>query len=315
MEDVCFVYEPETASQREGMKLKQIWKGPENNLYTYINRRLICEVDEGAVGRLRAFLDTTFYDNAYALKCTIAGISIALVGENVDRAFWTIGGGGVGQSLFTTLINSALSPMHTFFDCTSLYQDDELRKTLEHIVGYKVLTSQEGTEGGIASIRNLRQGLYKKICSGDPISCRLPYAKSSKMVSTRGMLRFELNQPLTFNNVKEAQWDSIYRRSLVMRMKGKFIPAEEYRSLSEEQRQKSGFFIKGDTLKSFLESGPAASAFFNIIYNFMNEHSIDERRSMIDDYARNEGATWDVMRPACNLEKVAPPTSIDRPVF
>ena len=129
------------------------------------------------------------------------------------------------------------------------------------------------------------------------------------------MLSFELNQALTFNNVKEAQRDSIYRISSVLRMKGKFIPAEEYRSLSDEQRGKSGVFVKDDALKSPLDSRPADSAFFNTIYNFMNERSIDECRNMIDDYARNEGTTWNVTRPACNLEKIAPPTSIDRPVF
>ena len=32
-------------------------------------------------------------------------------------------------------------------------------------------------------------------------------------------------------------------------------------------------------------------------------------------YARKEGTTWGEMRPACNLDKIAPPTSIDRTVI
>ena len=36
----------------------------------------------------------TFCDNAWALQCAIAGISIDLMGESVDSAFWTIGGWG-----------------------------------------------------------------------------------------------------------------------------------------------------------------------------------------------------------------------------
>ena len=74
------------------------------------------------------------------------------------------------------------------------------------------------------------------------------------MVSARGILRFGLSQPLTFNNVKEAQRDSIYRRSLAIQMKGKFIPAAEYRSLSDEQRAKSGVFIKEDSPNSYSQN-------------------------------------------------------------
>ena len=72
-------------------------------------------------------------------------------------------------------------------------------------------------------------------------------------------------------------------------------------------------FVKGDALKSFLEIRPAAAAFFRLIYDFMNLHTIDECRHMIDDYARNEGTTWDVMREACNLDKVRKQTAIATP--
>ena len=47
----------------------------------------------------------------------------------------------------------------------------------------------------------------------------------------------------------------------------------------------------------------------------MNMRSIEECRNMIDDYARNEGTTWEVMRKACNLSLKAPPTSFDRPLI
>ena len=165
------------------------------------------------------------------------------------------------MSLFTTLISRALSPMHTFFDCASLYRDDELRKTLEHIVRYKVLTAQEGTEGGSANASNLRHDRYKKIFPGGPISRRLPYAESSKLASIRRMMRFELNQALAFNNAKGAKWRSIYRMSLAIRPKGKYIPVWEYRALSDEQRARAGVFVKDYTLTTFLESRPDASAF------------------------------------------------------
>ena len=122
---------------------------------------------------------------------------------------------------------------------------------MEHIIGYRLLTAQEGTEGGCANLRNLRQDLYKKICSADPISRRLPYAKSSKMVSLRGMLRFELNQPLTFNNVRGEQWGSIYRRSLVVKMKAKFTPLSEYDAIRSVDKEDMGSSPSATRLSRF----------------------------------------------------------------
>ena len=72
-------------------------------------------------------------------------------------------------------------------------------------------------------------------------------------------------------------------------------------------------FVKGDALKSFLEIRPAAAAFFRLIYDFANLHTIDECRQMIEDYARNEETTWGVMRDACNLDKVRGETEIPTP--
>ena len=110
------------------------------------------------------------------------------------------------------------------------------------------------------------------------------------------MLRFENNRALTLNNVQATQWGSIYRRSLVIRTKGEFLPDGEYDALSDEQKYNSGVFANDDTLKTFLESRPAAAAFFNVIYSFVNEHSIgrmpkDDRRLRTErrNYAgRNE---------------------------
>ena len=164
-------------------------------MYTYISRTLTEKICAESYARVVKFLETTFCNNAWALQCTIAGISLALMGENVDRAFWTIGGGGVGQSLFTTLINNSISPKSGFFDFSALYMDGDVRKFLEQLVGPRAWTAQEATEGG-AEKRILRQDIYKKIGSADPISRRPPYAKSTKTMSIRGMVRFEINKPL-----------------------------------------------------------------------------------------------------------------------
>ena len=132
------------------------------------------------------------------------------------------------------------------------------------------------------------------------------------MLSMRGMLRFELNSPLEFDNITDDNWDSIYRRSLVIEMKGRFLPSEEYDSLTEDEKATGSIFQKDDTLKSFLEERPAALAFFNIVYAYMNKRTMEESRSTIDSYARTEGTTWRVMRGACRLPLQVPPRKVDR---
>ena len=76
--------------------MNQVDKGPRNNIYTHIARSLTVPLYEEAEVRIRSFLETTFCDNEWALKCTIAGIALALMGEDVDRAFWSIGEGAFG---------------------------------------------------------------------------------------------------------------------------------------------------------------------------------------------------------------------------
>ena len=133
-------------------------------IYTYVSIRLCLEdLHLGAAhARLSAFLGSAFYSNSEALSCTISGLAIAMIGENADRAFWTIGSGGAGKSLFTSLIHNAMAPTRGFLDCTALYLEDELRKTIDRLIPFKILAAQEGTEGGSAIIRNLRHDLYEK---------------------------------------------------------------------------------------------------------------------------------------------------------
>ena len=145
--------------------------------------------------------------------------------------------------------------------------DDELRKFLEQLVGLRVWTAQEATEGGTGNLENIRQDLYKKICSSDPISRRPPYAKTTKMLPPRSLARFELNKPLTFDNVKEESWGSIYMTSLAITTKGEFLPKYEYDALPPDVKESGYVFPKGDTVKGFLESNPEASDFPNIIYH------------------------------------------------
>ena len=121
LEDCCLIYDPQSSGDRQCRLTKQIATDPAHSIYAYIARPLSASVFDDALARVGKFTDTAFCDNVWPLECTIAGISLALMGQNVDRASWSIGKGGVGKALFSTLIRNAMSPAHGFFDCTSLY--------------------------------------------------------------------------------------------------------------------------------------------------------------------------------------------------
>ena len=56
-------------------------------------------VAEEVKERLGLFWRTTYWGNLEAFEVFMASLSLSLRGDNVDRAFWSIGSGGVGQSL------------------------------------------------------------------------------------------------------------------------------------------------------------------------------------------------------------------------
>ena len=144
---------------------------------------------------------------------------------------------------------------------------------------------------------------------------RLPYAMLTKLISMKGMKRFELNRVLRFANISEQKFYTIYRRSLVINLHANFIPEKEYRILPKSDAAASGVFAKDDSLKSFLSSPPAGAAFLQILFSFMNRNSASQCAERIDTYSRTEGTTWAVMRFACNLPTSRPDFKIGGGIF
>ena len=136
-----------------------IEKKPENNIYIYVPHHLKDPVLANATNRLNLFLAQTFWKNAFALDCQLAAIFLVLHGQHVDRCFWTIGPGGVGQSLVTHLLHNVFRGIHGFLDSNVFYSDDELRKQAESLIGKLILTAQEAVEG---SHHGFREDLFKK---------------------------------------------------------------------------------------------------------------------------------------------------------
>lgn len=155
-----------------GGKATVINNRPDSNLYLAIPHPLRDPVLDESRDKVQKFLQQTFWSNTPALECQFAALAIALRGLNVDRAFWGIGSGGVGQSLFSALLAAILGPRHSYLDMSIYYSDEELRKQAERLVGCVVVTGQEAVEG---SDRKMREHLYKKHCSANPVAARLPY--------------------------------------------------------------------------------------------------------------------------------------------
>ena len=141
--------------------------------------------------------------------------------------------------------------------------------------------------------------------------CRPSYARTEKIPPTSGLMRFQSSQSPSFCNAREEHWDSIYIRSLLIKMKAAFIPVEEYEALPAEMNGGAGVFPKDGDLEKFIESRQAAGAFVRIIYAFINMYKIADCRQMIDDCARNEGTTWGLMREACGITEVVEPPKFE----
>ena len=85
--------------------------------------------------RVETFLQSTFFLNTAALHCQLVAMVLALRGLNIDRAFMTVGPGGVGQSLNSALIANVFGEMHAFVDMNIFFTDDELRKQADVMQG------------------------------------------------------------------------------------------------------------------------------------------------------------------------------------
>ena len=67
------------------------------------------------------------------------------------------------------------------------------------LCGKLVTTGQEAVE----TSKGMREDLYKKHLSADPVPCRMPYAIVTKLVELTGWKRFELNKVMRFTGVTE----------------------------------------------------------------------------------------------------------------
>ena len=147
-------------------------------------------------------------------------MALTLQGINIDRCFWTVGPGGVGQSILTHLIHKVFSGLHAFLDTNIYFSDDELRKQADGLIGKLITTAQEAVDN---SRHGFREDLFKKHISADPIAARLPYGIVTRLIELSGWKRLELNRLMLLTSVSETSLDSILRRSWVIGLRVKTL--------------------------------------------------------------------------------------------
>ena len=126
------------------------------------------------------------------------------------------------MSLFTTLLATSLGDeLHKYYDPCLFYDDEELRKTVELLVSGIVFTGQERPQGG--SRKKMQMHLWKKFNSGEGLRGRLPYAILTRMIRLLGWVRLEVNSPLEFYDILEAEYESILRRSCLIEIHARFF--------------------------------------------------------------------------------------------
>ena len=280
--------------------MRLVQPSPDNNIYVRIPHPLLSSLPdpvlENARARLNKFIRQTFWCNEDYFKATLAAIALAKRGENIDRCFIGESSGGTGQSLFSSHLDAVYAHNHAFIDPNLFHNEDELRKQLEQFANCWMITAQEAPE----THRHFQQDLFKKLMSADDLAGRRPYGFVTRMLRVVGFKRFETNRVMTFRNVMEANFNSIYRRCLVWIPKPIFVDdtdfGEEYKDPDAD-----GIFLKDASLKTFLVNGPAIAASLEMQHGFEAEHCRESSRRIIEEVALS-GLTEKKMREACGLK-------------
>ena len=153
----------------------------------------------------------------------------------------------------------------------------------------------------------MKQDLYKKHISADPVPARLPYAIVTRLLEITGWKRFETNKVMQFQGVSTDTFNSIWRRSLVIEFKGRFYDLTnimtKYGSLEKAARQ--GVFPRDPTMKDFLRSPAGIGASLHMTFGWLQARSEQDCRDIIEEYVTHgldQGLTRSTMQHACNID-------------
>jgi len=263
---------------RDGRFTYLVPKGPEQNIYLYIDHPLRDPVEENASARVKRFYAQTFWGNGLAFECQLAALCLAFRGKNVDRAFWGVGPGGVGQSLFSSHLATLLGRRHAFLHTNVFHTDDELRKQADIMLYSVVIAGQEAVENAAKPMRQRLVGLV-------------------------GWKRLELNSLLRFTGISEKTLLEHFLQGVVMEYRATFIDEVAFRAAPTDNAR-HGRFHRDGSLRGFLRFGPPVAATIKILWGFTSEKSGDTRVDLIEACVLRggyKGLAWASMRLACGL--------------
>lgn len=121
----------------------QIRREELEDCYLHIPHSLKGTVPQNVVERVRKFYAQTFWGNLKVSRCGQAAQALAKRGLNVVRLFIGLSAGGVGQSLYSTHLQSIYRHNFAFFDPQIWFHEEEMRKQVEQLNGCIILTGQE----------------------------------------------------------------------------------------------------------------------------------------------------------------------------
>ena len=111
-----------------------------------------------------------------------------------------------------------------------------------------------------------------------------------KQVELDGWRRFEMNSTLSFKGVSEDTFDSILRRSLVVELRGKFVPAEVLnKHYPTGDGGDHGVFVKDTTLKPWARTSAAAGALWRTVEGWLRQHTKQQCTGIIDHHVDGWG--------------------------
>ena len=283
----------------------------DTGLYVRVPHNLLDPVLQATVERLRRFYSQSFWTNFKVFQCIMAAQALAKRGLNVDRLFIGLSPGGVGQSLFTTHLHAIYGPgNHGYYDPNVWCLEEELRKQAENLASgcAIILTGQETP----TSARGIKEDLYKRFITGEPVAARRPYGHETLMLRIVGWKRLEANRHLYFTGVTESNFNSILRRSFVYRINARFVEGSHLTDAMYRDHRLDGIYPSDPTLHRFVVSPPAVGAAIRMQHAFEALHSQADCLRLIDAYCNQGGdlgLTEQTMRIACGLPPREPPAS------
>ncbi|CAK0856925.1 unnamed protein product, partial [Prorocentrum cordatum] len=247
------------------------------------------------------FLSSTFWCNFEALNAIRSAPAMAKGGLHVLQCYIFLGAGGCGLSLFTDPIATSMGDeLHKYFNPFVFYDDEELRKCVELLAGGCVYSGQERPQG---SKKKLLLHLWRKFLSGEGLRGRLPYAVLTRMVRLIGWVKLEVNSMLAFSDLTEQEFESIMRRSCVIKIAARLFD-KQYLGAHFPEHEEYGTFARDPSFTRKFQTSQCAAAWNRTQHVFEASNGEQQCQDFIVQYSRGGedlGVTERYMRRACSL--------------